>query len=112
MAKIPWPLANKKRIYELDPGHPYAGAVVNPGAQEMPAPAEVIARVYNAPELEPHKVRLSVLSRQYFSMKRALAEGVIPAREALDDLSAAVKILAEDYRNSSIVKKYSRRLPD
>lgn len=75
---------------------------------QMLAPAEVIARVYNAPELEPHKVRLCVLSRQYFAMKRELAEGVIPAREALDDLSEAVKILAEDYRNSSIVMKYGR----
>ena len=72
------------------------------------APANVIARVYNAPELEPHKVRLCVLSRQFFAMKRNLAEGKIPDAAALADLCKAVKILAGDYSSSSIVVTYGR----
>ena len=70
---------------------------------QMLAPAKVIARVYNAPELEPHKVRLCVLSRQYFAMKRDLAKGEIPDPAALADLQAAVKILAGDYAESPVV---------
>jgi len=75
---------------------------------QMLAPANVIARAYNAPELEPHKVRLCVLSRQFFAMKRNLAEGKIPDAAALADLCKAVKILAADYSSSSIVVTYGR----
>ena len=75
---------------------------------QMLAPANVITRVYNAPDLEPHKVRLCVLSRQYFAMKRDLARGEIPEPAALADLLAAVKILAGDYANSPIIIENSR----
>lgn len=74
---------------------------------QMLAPANVATKAYNAPELEPHKIRLCVLSRQYFAMKRDLAAGNIPDQYALADLRAAIRLLADDYRNSAIVTENS-----
>jgi hypothetical protein len=70
---------------------------------QMLVPAAVITRVYNATELEPLKVRMCDLSRKYFAMKHDLAKGRVPAASAIDALREAVKVLAGDYRNSTIL---------